>query len=98
MPIAFFTVMVMVMINIVGSTEDQMIVNMAFVNVRGQYIRIFSFKKLVGQFFSNCMCLVIGNFSRSKRLYQIKCLIFSVFVHWKESVRLYGAKVIGVVK
>jgi hypothetical protein len=52
--------------NVVGGTENDMIVNMIMVYVRGNHIRIFALQEPVGKFDSNPVRFIIRDLSGHK--------------------------------
>ncbi len=74
-PVSALAVMILLIVDIVGGAEDQMIMNMTFIRVRGNDIGIPSLEQPVGQFFTYLMSLFSGYLSRCKRLYQMESLI-----------------------
>ena len=73
--IAFFAVMVFGVVNMIGGTKNDMVVDMAFVNVGRNDVGMSAFQQTVGKLCTNLVGFFIGNFSRGKGLYQMKCFI-----------------------
>jgi hypothetical protein len=61
--------------NVVGGTENDMIVNMIMVYVRGDYIGIFVLQEPVCKLDSYPVRFIIRDLSGHKRLYQMKALV-----------------------
>ena len=74
-PVSALAVMILLIVDIVGGAEDQMIMNMTFIRVRGNDIGIPSLEQSVGQFFTYLMSFFSRYLSRRKRLYQMERLI-----------------------
>ena len=74
-PVSALAVMVLLIVDIVGGAEDQMVMNMAFIRVRGNDIGISSLKQSVGKLFAYLVSFLSRYLSRSKRLYQMERLI-----------------------
>ena len=55
----------------VHSTEDDVVVDVPFVNVRGQHIGIFSLQHFICKLPANLVGQLRGGFIRRKRLYQV---------------------------
>ena len=55
----------------VHSTENDVVVDVPFVNVRGQYIGIFSLQHFIRKLPANLVGLLRRGFARRKRLYQV---------------------------
>ena len=45
--VGLFTVMVFLMIDVICSTENDVVMNVSFVNVGGYNVRVFSFQKFI---------------------------------------------------
>ena len=74
--IAFFTVVVFGVVNMIGGTKNDMVVDMAFVNVGRNDVGMSAFQQTVGKLQTNLMGFFIRNFSRSEGLYQMECLVW----------------------
>ena len=74
-PVSALAVMILLIVDIVGGAEDQMVMNMAFICVRGNDIGISSLEQSVGQFFTYLVSFFSRYLSRRKRLYQMERLI-----------------------
>jgi hypothetical protein len=74
-PVSTLAVMLLLIVDIVGGAEDQMVMNMAFIRVRGNDIGIPSLEQSVGQFFTYLMSFFSRYLSWRKRLYQMERLI-----------------------
>ena len=68
-----------------GRTNN-VVMAMLFINMRRYHIGIFSLQNLVCQLYSNVMCFFITDLTRIKRLYQMVCLIWTVFPAMVEGV------------
>ena len=55
----------------VHSTENDVVVDVPLVNVRGQYIGIFSLQDFICKLSANLVGLLRRGFARRKRLYQV---------------------------
>lgn len=47
--VGLFTVMVFLMIDVICSTENDVVMNVSFVNVGSYNVRVFSFQKFIGK-------------------------------------------------
>ena len=74
-PVSALAIMVLLIVDIVGGAEDQMVMNMAFICVRGNDIGISSLEQSVGKLFAYLVSFLSRYLSRSKRLYQMERLI-----------------------
>ena len=52
--VGLFTVMVFLMIDVICSTENDVVVNVSFVNVGSHNVRVFSFQKFIGKLYYPC--------------------------------------------
>ena len=59
------------LIHHVHSTEDDVIMDVPFVNVRGQHIRVFALQHFICKLPANLVGLLRRDFARRKRLYQV---------------------------
>ena len=59
------------LIHHVHSTEDNVIMDVPFVNMRGQHIGIFALQNFICKLLANFVGLLRRGFSRRKRLYQV---------------------------
>ena len=66
MIIAFCAIMIFIMVNVICSTEADMVVNMVMIYMRSNDIRVLSFKQFISQFDTNLMSLFIRNLTRSE--------------------------------
>ena len=66
--VGLFTVMVFLMIDVIGSTENDVVVNVSFVNVGSHNVRVFSFQKFIGKLYADLMSFFIRYFSGHKCL------------------------------
>ena len=55
----------------VHSTENDVVVDVSLVNVRGQHIRVFALQDFICKLPTNLVGLLRRGFSRCKRLYQV---------------------------
>ena len=72
-----FAIVVFAVRDMVGGTENDVIMRMLAVCVCGNNIRMMAAKKTVGKVDSDGVCLLIGNLAGSKGLYQMVSLCFS---------------------
>ena len=81
--VGLFAVMVMLKIHIVSGTEYKMIMNVSFVNMGGENVRIFPFQNLTSQFFSDGMSFFVRHFSWLECLDNMEGFILSVLPVYK---------------
>ena len=74
--VGLFTVMVFLMIDVICSTENDVVVNVSFVNVGSHNVRVFSFQKFIGKLYTDLMSFLIRYFSGHKCLYQMKGFVW----------------------
>ena len=53
--VGLFTVMVLLMIDVICSTENDVVMNVSFVNVGSHNVRVFSFQKFIGKLYADLM-------------------------------------------
>ena len=51
--VGLFTVMVFLMIDVICSTENDVVMNVSFVNVGSYNVRVFSFQKFIGKLYAD---------------------------------------------
>ena len=59
------------LIHHVHGAENDVVVDVSFVNVRGQHIRVFALQDFICKLSANLMGLLRRGFARRKRLYQV---------------------------
>ena len=74
--VSLFTVMVFLMLDVICSTENDVVMNVSFVNVGSHNVRVFSFQKFIGKLYADLMSFLIRYFSGHKCLYQMKCFVW----------------------
>ena len=74
--VGLFTVMVFLMIDVIGSTENDVVVNVSFVNVGSHNVRVFSFQKFIGKLYADLMSFLIRYFSGHKCLNQMEGFVW----------------------
>ena len=72
MVIAFFAIVIFLMIDVICSKKNDVVVDLPFVNVGGHNVRVFPFQKFVGKLHTDLVGFLIRHFSRHERLYQMK--------------------------
>lgn len=55
----------------VHGTKDDVVMDVSFVNVRGQHIRVFALQHFICKLSANLVGLLWGGFTRCKGLYQV---------------------------
>ena len=63
--------MVFHMIDVIGGAENDVVVDMPFINVGGDNIRVFPLQKFVGKLHAYLVGFLIRNLTGKKRLYQV---------------------------
>ena len=74
--VGLFTVMVFLMIDVICSTENDVVVNVSFVNVGSHNVRVFSFQKFIGKLYADLMSFLIRYFSGHKCLNQMEGFVW----------------------
>ena len=69
--IGLFAVMIFLMIDVIGGAENNVVVNVAFINMGADNIRVFSLSKPVGKLHAYLVGFLIRNLTGEKRLYQV---------------------------
>ena len=59
--VCLFTVMVFLMIDVICSTENDVVVNVSFVNVGSHNVRVFSFQKFIGKLYAEAIKPIIDS-------------------------------------
>ena len=71
--------MVFVMFYVVGGTENDMVMDVTFINVGSNNVRIFSLQNPVSKFLSNLVRFLKADLSGSESLYQMIGFVRAVF-------------------
>lgn len=74
--VGLFTVMVFLMIDVICSTENDVVMNVSFVNVGSHNVRVFSFQKFIGKLYADLMSFLIRYFSGHKCLNQMESFVW----------------------
>ena len=74
--IAPFAVVIFFMVYVVCGAKNNVVVNVSFVNMGRNDIRIFPLKKSVRKLHANCVSFLIGNLSRHEGLYQMEGFVW----------------------
>ena len=74
--VGLFTVMVFLMIDVICSTENDVVMNVSFVNVGSYNVRVFSFQKLIGKLYADLMSFLIRYFSGHECLNQMEGFVW----------------------
>ena len=74
--VGLFTVMVFLMIDVICSTENEVVMNVSFLNVGSHNVRVFSFQKFIGKLYADLMSFLIRYLSGHKSMYQMKCFVW----------------------
>lgn len=69
--ISLFAVMIFLMVDVIGGTKNDVVVDVSFVNVGSDNIRVFSLQKFVGKLHAYLVGFLIRNLAGEKRLYQM---------------------------
>lgn len=68
--------MVFLMIDVICSTENDVVMNVSFVNVGSHNVRVFSFQKFIGKLYADLMSFLIRYFSGHKCLNQMESFVW----------------------
>ena len=74
--VGLFTVVVFLMIDVICSTENDVVVNVSFVNVGSHNVRVFSYQKFIGKLYADLMSFLIRYFSGHKCLDQMEGFVW----------------------
>ena len=76
MVITLFTIVIFFMIDVICSTENEVVMDVFSVNMGSHNIRVFSFQKFVSKLYADLMSFFIGYLAGHERLYQMKGFVW----------------------
>lgn len=104
--------MVFLMIDVICSTENDVVMNVSFVNVGSYNVRVFSFQKFIGKLYADLMSFLIRYFSGHECLNQMESFVWVCLIgfdranlkskaavsglHPKEEMRMFSSVFAGL--